>query len=131
MNVGNICNREVTTITVDTPLVEAARTLCDSTSEALVAIASNVSQPTAVGILTDRAILRALLERGGDATGMRVVDILPRNPLVLSRDEGIEDAMSRLRAWGVEHAPIVGPGGTLCGIISRREILEYQLRQLA
>jgi CBS domain-containing protein len=129
MNIGNICRRDVTTITVNTPLAEAARTLCESSSEAMVAIASSVRQPTAVGILTDRDILRALLERGGDLSGARVVDILPRNPLVLSQDEGIEDAMSKLCACGVEHAPIIGPGGTLCGTISRREILEHQLRK--
>jgi CBS domain-containing protein len=128
MNVGNICRRDITTITVNTPLADAARALCEGRDEAIVAIASSVRQPTAVGVITDRDILRAMLERGGDLSGSRVVDILIRNPLVLSQDEGIEDAMSKLRACGVEHAPVVGPGGTLCGAISLREILEHRLR---
>jgi CBS domain-containing protein len=122
MNVGTICRRNVTTITVNTPLIEAARCLYDNRVEALVAIASNVHRPTTVGIITDRDIMRAMLEHDGDVSGSRVVDILSRDPLILSQDEGIEVAMSKLRARGIEHAPVICPGGILCGAISQREL---------
>jgi CBS domain-containing protein len=127
MNVGDICRRDVTTVTANATLVDAARLLCDSGAEAIVAIASSASRPTAIGVLTDRDILRAMLDRDGDLSGLNVVDILSRRPLVLSEDEGVQGAMAKLQSHGVEYAPVIGPGGTLCGAISQRDLLVHRL----
>jgi CBS domain-containing protein len=126
MNVGDICRRDVATVTANATLVDAARLLCDSGAEAIVAIASSASRPTAIGVVTDRDILRAMLDRGGDLSGLNVVDILSRRPLVLSEDEGLQDAVAKLQSRGVEYAPVVGPGGTLCGAISQRDLLAHR-----
>jgi len=131
MKVGDICSRDVTTVTAFTKLTDAARLLCDGGAEAIVAIASSVSQPTAIGILTDRDILRALLDRSGELSGLNVVDILSRRPTVLDQDEEIQDAMAKLQARGIEYAPVVGPGGTLWGVISKRELYEYVFPRIA
>ena len=130
MNVGDICKRDVATVTAYTALAEAARLLCESRVEAIVAITSSVSRPTAIGVVTDRDILRAMLERGGDLSGLNVVDILSRQPLMLNEDDRIQDAMAKLQARGVEYAPVVGPGGILCGAISHRDILVGLLERL-
>lgn len=127
MNVGEICRREVTTVTAHTALADAARLLCDSGVEAVVAIAASVSRPTAIGTVTDRDILRAILDRGGDLSGLNVVDILSRQPLMLNEDDGIQDAMAKLQSRGVEYAPVVGAGSILCGIISQRDLLTHRL----
>jgi CBS domain-containing protein len=127
MNVGDICRRDVATVTANATLVDAARLLCDSGAEAIVAIASSASRPTAIGVVTDRDILRAMVDRDGDLSGLNVVDILSRRPLVLSEDDRIQDAMAQLQSRGVEYAPVVGQGGTLCGAISQRDLLAYQL----
>ena len=130
MNVGDICRRDVTTVTAHTALVDAARLLCDSHVQGVVAIASRVSRPTAIGVVTDRDILRAMLDRDGDLSGMNVVDILSRQPFVLNEDERIQDAMAKLQSRGVEYAPVVGPGGILCGAISQRDLLAGLLKHL-
>jgi CBS domain-containing protein len=127
MNVGDICRRDVATVTAHTTLAEAARLLCDSRAEAIVAIASISRRPTALGVVTDRDILRAMLDRGGDLSGLNVVDILSRQPLVLNEDERLQDAMAKLQSRGVEYAPVVGPGGTLRGAISQRDLLAHRL----
>jgi CBS domain-containing protein len=127
MNVGDVCRRDVTTVTADSTLTHAARLLCGGRVEAIVAIASEAKQPTAIGVVTDRDILRAMLERGGDLSGLNVVDILSRNPLVLSRDEAIPNAIAQLQARDVQYAPVIGPGGTLCGATSQRDLLMYRL----
>jgi CBS domain-containing protein len=127
MNVGDICRRDVATVTANATLVDAARLLCDSGAEAIFAIASSAGRPTAIGVVTDRDILRAMLDRNGDLSGLNVVDILARRPLVLSEDERIQDAMAKLQSRSVEYAPVVGPGGTLCGAISQRDVLTHRL----
>jgi CBS domain-containing protein len=126
MNVGDICRRDVATVTVHTTLADAARLLCDSRSEAIVAIASVASRPTALGVVTDRDILRAMLDTDGDLSKLNVVDILSRHPLVLNEDERIQDAIAKLQFRGVEYAPVVGPGGTLRGAISQRDLLAHR-----
>ena len=73
MNVGDICRRNVTTVTAHTTLVDAARLLCDTRVEAIVAV------------------------------------------------------MTKLQSSGVECAPVVGQGGTLCGAISQRDLLLHRL----
>ena len=127
MKLGDICRRDVPTVTAHARLLDAARLLCDSGVEVIVAIASSASRPTAIGVVTDRDILRAILERGGDLSGLHVVDILSRQPLVLSEDERIQNAMAKLQSGRVEYAPVVGPGGTLCGSISQRDLLAHRL----
>jgi CBS domain-containing protein len=127
MKVSAICRRDVATVTACTKLADAARLLCDGRVEALVAIASSVSQPTAIGVVTDRDILRAMLDRGGDLSGVNVVDILSRSPLVLNEDEEVQDAMAKLQSRNVQFAPVVGRGGTLCGAISQRDLLAHRL----
>ena len=126
MNVGDICRRDVATVTANATLLDAARLLCDSGAEAIVAIASSASRPTAIGVVTDRDILRAMLDRDGDLSGLNVVDILSRRPLMLSEDDRIQDAMAKLQSRGVEYAPVVGPGGTLSGAISQRDLLAHR-----
>jgi CBS domain-containing protein len=127
MKVGDLCRRDVATVTAHTTLLDAARLLCASGVEAFVAIASSASRPTAIGVVTDRDILRAMLDRGGNLSGLKVVDILSHHPLVLNEDERIQAAMTKLRSRGVEYAPVVGPGGTLCGAISQRDLLAYRV----
>ncbi len=127
MKVGDICRRDVATVTAHMTLADAARLLCESSAEAIVAIASSASRPTAIGVVTDRDILRAMLDRGGDLSGLNVVDILSRQPLVLNEDESIQDAMAKLQSRNVEYAPVLGSGGTLCGAISQRDLLAHRL----
>ncbi len=118
VNVGAICTRDVTTVTATATLLETARLLCDSHVEAVVVIASRVSRPTAIGIITACDILRVMLERGISLSDMSVVSVLSRNTLVLAEDEKIHDALAKMHSSGVKYAPVVGPGGTLCGAVS-------------
>ena len=122
MNVGEICNRDATTVCASATLRDAEELLANSYSDAVVAIASPVQRPTAIGIVTFREILNAL-ERGADLKRLRVLDVLDRNPLVLHEQEDLEEAILKLRTRGAKHAPVIGPGGTLRGVISMDRLL--------
>lgn len=122
MKIGNVCEVNVTTVCASATLIEAAQLLRNSYMEAIVAIASPVPRPTVIGIVTYGQLLDAL-RRGGDLKSLHVLDILDANPLVLSEEEEIEDAISRLRTRGAKHAPVIGTGGTLQGAISMDRLL--------
>jgi CBS domain-containing protein len=125
MNVGAICNQNVMTLCADATLSDAAQLLCSRSVDAIVVIASAVPRPTAIGIITDRDIVRAMLDHGGKLAGLRVLDILSRRPLMLNQDEEVDSAMLKLRAADIRHAPVIGSGGTLRGAISREDLVNH------
>jgi CBS domain-containing protein len=104
VNIGEICNRDAATVCASATLNEAARLLSDSYGDAVVAIASLVQRPTAIGIITYRELLNALA-LGGDLQYLRVLDVLDCNPLILNEEEEIESAILKLRARRTKHAP--------------------------
>jgi CBS domain-containing protein len=122
MKVGEICDFNATTVCANSTLAEAAQLLSNSYIEAIVAIAAPVPRPTAIGIITYREVLNALV-LGDDLKSMHVLDVLDANPLVLHEEESLEDAIARLRARGAKHAPVTGAGGTLRGVISMDRLL--------
>jgi CBS domain-containing protein len=119
---GAICDRAPATVCASATLEEAAGLLANSYMNALVAIASPVQRPTAIGIITYREILNSLA-LGNDPQRRRVLDVLDRNPLVLHEEDDLEVAILKLRCRGAQHAPVVGPGGTLRGAISMDRLL--------
>jgi CBS domain-containing protein len=117
--IGAICNHAAITVCASATLAEAAHLLCDNRADAIVAVASAVERPTAVGVVTDRDILAALLaNRNADLWSLKVVSILARNPLVLDEQEDVYRGILKLLAKGVQYAPVVGTGGTLRGLVS-------------
>ena len=126
VNIGEICNRDVSTVCATATLDEAAELLSNSYADALVAIASPVARPTAIGMITYRHLLNAVAT-GSDLKRVRVLDVLDRNPLVVSEDEDIEGAILKLRSRGAKHAPVIGTGAMLRGAISMDRLLGCRL----
>jgi len=124
MNVKEICNQDATTACAGISLSELAALLGARCCDAAVIVASPVVRPTALGIVTYREILEALL-RGADLARTRVVDVLDRNPLLLHEAEELPEAIRRLQQRAARHAPVVGAGGTLCGVISLDRLLGF------
>ena len=103
-------------------LSEAAELLSNSRTDAIIAIASAVRRPTAIGIVTYRELLNAL-EHGTDLKRVNVAAVLDRNPLVLHEEEDIECSILKRRGRGAQDAPGTGQGGTLYGAISMERLL--------
>jgi CBS domain-containing protein len=122
VKIGDICEVNATTVCADATLTEVAQLLSNSYTDAIVAIASPVPRPTAIGIVTYRQLLDAL-GRGADLRDLHVLDVLEPNPLVLNEEEEIEEAIARLRIRGAKHAPVTGSGGTLRGMVSMERLL--------
>jgi CBS domain-containing protein len=122
LTLGTICDRDPATVCASATLEEAAQLLSNSYMDAIVAIASPVQRPTAIGIITYRELMNSLT-LGNDPERAHVLDVLDRNPLVLHEEEDIETAILKLRCRGAKHAPVVGAGGTLRGAISMDRLL--------
>lgn len=74
-----------------------------------------------VGVVTRSDIIR--LTRDGWDGGTRLSDVMSTDPIVGRPGEPVARLAERMAAAGVGRAPIVGGGGALTGIVTRRDLL--------
>ena len=82
------------------------------------------------GIITDRDIVRAQLERVADLSRLSAGQVMTRNPLVIGEENSADGAIAHLRARGVRRAPVVATDGTLVGLISADDLLAHVAHKL-
>ena len=123
MRVGDLSSREVYTVEPDVPLVEAVREMHRRHVGAVVVAERRHDSLRAVGIVTDRDVIRGEITRRTDIFSLVVSDVMSANLLVLPESCGLSEAISALRQWGVRRAPVVDDQGDLCGIITLDDLL--------
>jgi CBS domain-containing protein len=131
MNIGQICSRPALSVDTGVPLSEVATMMKSHHIGAVVVTKSPMEQPVAVGIITDRDIVHAQLERAADLSRLSVVDAMTRDPLILNEQTSVEDAIGSLRARGVRRAPVVTINGMLIGLISTDDLLAQVAKEIA
>jgi CBS domain-containing protein len=83
-----------------------------------------------VGIFTDRdAVLKVA---GQPAEGVRLGEVMTRDPVVLRHDDSIAIAIHKMAVGGFRHIPIVDGGGLPTAVVSARDVFRHiadELRQ--
>ena len=82
-----------------------------------------------LGILSERDIVRALVEHGGDLMTMPVSKLMTRSVKTCTPDANIQEVMSEMTRSRIRHLPVV-ENGTLCGIISIGDVVKNRLEEL-
>jgi CBS domain-containing protein len=131
MNIGRICNREVVIALASDPLSRVARQMCDQHVGMVVVVEERADKRVPVGIVTDRDIVRAQLQRSTDLFCLSVAQAMTANPLTLLESESMVDAIGRLRARGVRRAPVVEAGGALVGVVAMDDLLAAVSEELS
>jgi CBS domain-containing protein len=127
VSVGQVCTQRAVTVCANASLTEAKQLMRERGVDALVVIASPVTRPTALGIITHQDIVRTDVRRTADISQLHISDVLSRDPLVFDQDETIGSAIRHLRARSTRYALVIGSGGAFCGLIS----LDGLLREIA
>jgi CBS domain-containing protein len=130
MKVGDLCTREAVTVNASAQVRDAARLMCEERIGAVVVTATPDEAPVAIGILTDRDIVRAQLDHATDSGQLRVGDIMTGDPLVLNEETSPEEAIHRLRNRHVRRAPVISSTGELVGVLSLDDLLAHLARNL-
>ncbi len=123
MKVAKVYTKGAITVSPSAPLSEVAQTMCGSNVGTVVVTASPADAPVVVGIITDRDIVRAQLQRTSDLSRLSTADVMTPDPLVVNEQESIEEAINRLQARGVRRAPVVSGSGRLVGLVSTDDLL--------
>ena len=80
------------------------------------------------GIFTDRdAVLKVA---GSPVDGLRLGDVMTRDPVVLRHDDSIAVAIHKMAVGGFRHIPIVDGGGLPTGVISARDVFRHIAAEL-
>lgn len=130
MLVGSLCSLHPACVSIGAPVSDAVRLMRDRHIGAIIVTEGDPERPRAVGMITDRDVIRAQYERTADLSQLSAGDVMTRNPLVLSEQESVDGAIAHLRARGVRRAPVVGPDGTLVGLISTDDLLAHVAHKL-
>jgi len=131
MAVGRVCNRDVVIVREEESLRDAARLMRTRHVGALIVVEEAEGSRIPIGIVTDRDIVLALLQRESDLENLSVADAMSREALRLIETEDVSDAIDRMRTKAVRRAPVVDAAGSLIGVVSIDDLLDVLVDQLA
>ena len=82
-----------------------------------------------LGIISERDVVRALVDHGGEVLKVRVAELMTRSVKTCTLDANIKDVMAEMTRSRVRHLPVVRDG-KLCGIISIGDVVKNRLDEL-
>ncbi len=130
MLVGSLCSRGPVCVSTGAPIADVALLMREQHIGIVIVTEGSLERRRAVGVVTDRDIVRAQLERTADLSRLCAGEVMTHKPLVIGEDEPVDGAIAHLRARGVRRAPVVAPNGALVGLISADDLLANIVRKL-
>lgn len=136
MIVSDVMSTEIKTIGADAPLKEAATVMVRSGVSGLPVVDDDRK---VIGIITEADFVTAEANRSwgrqrrrllasflGDATppsAKSVADVMTEDPHTIDSASSVTEAARMMTDLRVKRLPVVFPDGTLCGIISRADVM--------
>ncbi len=109
----------------DTTVYDALKQMADRNIGALLVL----DQGKLVGIFTERDYARKIILCGKCSMETPVKEIMTSDPVTVTPDKSIEEAMELINQYHIRHLPVVA-GETVIGMISVRDLVEaYVNRQ--
>jgi CBS domain-containing protein len=130
MAIGEICVREVLVADLATTAQEAARLMRQHHVGDLVVVDAPNGRRVPVGIVTDRDLVLSVVATGLDPAVFTLGDLLTRKLVTGREDEGIFEAIQRMRKHGVRRMPVVDAQSTLVGIVSVDDLIQLLAEEL-
>jgi CBS domain-containing protein len=133
MNAGDLCHRVVISVRRQEELAAAAKLMREQHVGFLVVTEPMVelSGERAVGVLTDRDIVTAVIARDIDPRAVLVDDVMTREPVGVSQDASVEQSLRKMREFGVRRMPVFDAARRVVGVLSLDDVLDHLAEQLA
>lgn len=112
------------TIAADGLAAEAARTMARENLGSLVVM----DEERMLGMLTFHELLRALARHDGSLAGVKVAEVMVRDPVTASPDMELNDLRRTMLESGARYLPVV-KDGRLLGVISFRDVAKAVLEE--
>ena len=112
------------TIPVDGSAIDAVKAMADHNMGSLVVF----DKGRMVGLLTFHEVLGAMSDRDGRLDGIRVGEIMQRDPVTATPKMDVEALRRVMIDTGARYLPVVD-GGDLLGVISFRDVAKAVLEE--
>jgi CBS domain-containing protein len=122
MKAQDIMSRNPSSVTPDTPLVEAAQ-LMKQENIGIVPVVESAGSHRLVGVLTDRDIAVRAVAEGRDGSTTSVGHVMSTDVRSCAPDDSVNDVMELMGREQVRRIPIVDERGALVGIVAQADIV--------
>jgi CBS domain-containing protein len=123
MSVATICSRRPITAPPSAPLSDIAQLMYENRVGTVILTLTPSERPVAVGIITDRDVIRAQIEHSADLSRVAASQAMTPDPLTVCESDRCGEALSRMRDRGVRRAVVVDSSGALVGIVSTDDLI--------
>lgn len=130
MAVGSICTHNPINVDAGVDVAAAARVMRENKIGYLI-VTDRATGRAPVGVVTDRDIVVKIIAKDVDAHALTVGDVMTREPLVATEDDGISETLQRMRKLGIRRVPVVDARGQLAGVLSIDDAIDHLVSQLS
>ena len=131
MPIGDVCMRAVVIAGRDTTAYEAAKLMAEHHVGNLVVVDETGGRSMPVGIVTDRDIMRNVIAEDLDPRVFTLGDLVARELVTLTEDQGVFECMQQMRINGIRRMPVVDRFGALVGIISLDDLIQLLAEEMS
>jgi CBS domain-containing protein len=131
MQVGEVCNRDVVIIDRNDPISDAAKLMRLHHVGDVVVVEKRNGHCFPVGILTDRDLVVEVLANDIEPDTLLAGDVMSFDLITVRENEGLPEAIKRMRDKGIRRMPVVSADGSLQGILTMDDLLDLITEQLA
>ena len=130
MHIGQICTSQATHCTRDETVQGAALLMRRQHVGDVVVVDRFDGASVPVGILTDRDIVVSVIAPGLDPASLQVGDIMSEDLLTARDSDDVYETIEKMRLRGIRRVPVVDAGGSLAGIVSADDLLEFLAEEM-
>ena len=117
-------NQDLQCVRKDESVLEVARRM----AEWNIGAVSVLDGPRLVGIFTERDLMTRVVSRGLSPAATQVEQVMTSNPIVVDAHTEAEQCLRIMNQAKCRHLPVVS-GGKLVGMISIRDLLQFDIQQ--
>lgn len=125
MKIGEICSRSVVHTTRSTSIRDAAELMRYHHVGDLVLTEQGGEGLRPVGIVTDRDLVVEILAKGVDPDSVTLADLVTTELVTIAEQATVFECSQLMQARGIRRIPVVDAAGTLVGIVSLDDLLEF------
>ncbi|WP_135503322.1 CBS domain-containing protein [Roseovarius aestuariivivens] len=118
---------QLITVTPDTSVSDATQLLAEHRIGGLIVSEDGTN---AVGILSERDIVRAMAVVGGNCLNDRVSDLMTPDPVCCSKTDSAVLVLAKMTEGRFRHMPVV-EDGKLMGMVTLGDVVKARLQELS
>lgn len=130
MNVGELCERSVTTAEADENIRTAARRMLQESVGTIVVVDQTGDEPRAIGIVTDRDITTRGVAASMDLDRSALSMVMSVPVISVGEDVPIEEALQTMTEKSVRRLAVTDDKGSLTGILALDDVLELVVSEI-